>query len=134
MDDSYCDYSNYWSRVLSPIVKEVGRDVVARNVCKIQFFPYQSQKFKSVHKSILKKYGYINYLPSQEYNFELVKDAMRRKAMIIIPRAIKKWEGAIDELKNYDNKLTTNSYGNITLSEKNLGEDFHKVINKLSKL
>lgn len=135
LDDTYCEYSHYWSKVLNPIVTELGsngKDIVAKNVCKVQFFPYQSKKFKPIHKSILKKNGMNHFLPSQEYTFELVKNAIRRNAIIIIPRAIKKWESAIVELKEYENKYRTNSYGNIILSRNNLGGgSFDTIINRL---
>lgn len=135
LDEEYRQYSNYWANVLAPIIVKLGengKEIVAKNVCKVQLFPYQSAKYKPIQKSILVSNGFDRYLPSQLYSFQLVKDAINRNTLIIIPRALKKWEEAVVELKDYKNKCTTNSYLNITLSEKNLGDDFGKIINKLS--
>lgn len=128
LDERYCEYSPYWNDKLKPIISTVGKDKVAKNICKIQFFPYHSKKYKSIPKRILKNGKFENYLPSQEYNFQLVRKAIDRNAIIVIPRAIKVWEEAIPELKNYENKYSTNSYGNIILSEKNLENGFSKII------
>ena len=134
LNEEYCKYSNYWQTVLDPIVKVLGRngkEIVAKNVSKVQFFPYQSSKYKQIPKSILKNNGFEKYLKSQRYNFQLVKNAIQRQALIVIPRAVKKWYDAIPELKDYEYKCFTNSYLNIKLSEKNLGDDFNKIITKL---
>ena len=136
LDDEYYQYSNYWADVLKPIISELGdkgKEIVAKKVSKVQLFPYQSTKYKAIQKSILKKNGFDKYLPSQLYSFQLVKNAIDRDALIVIPRAVKKWEEAVPELKGYKNKCTTNNYLNITLSQKNLGSDFNKLIEKLKQ-
>lgn len=136
LDEEYCKYSNYWANVLAPITSELGdngKEIVAKKVSKVQLFPYQSAKYKAIQKSILKTNGFDKYLPSQLYNFQLVRDAINRNALIIVPRALKKWQEAVPELKEYKNKCTTNSYLNITLSQKNLESDFDRIIKKLKQ-
>lgn len=128
LDEEYKKCSDYWARKLKPLIDISSTEIVSNKMCKIQFFPYHSNKYRKPTKSLLKKHFNKNYLPSQEYNFFLVKEAIKRKATIIIPRSRKLWEEAIPELKNYSNKMYTNSYQNITLSEKNLGsENFRKI-------
>lgn len=137
LDDEYRMYSDYWAKKLNPIIQalgENGKEIVAKNVSKVQLFPYQSKKYKPIHKLILKKYGYEKYLPSQCYNIRLVEEAINRNALIIIPRAVNKWIEAIPELKHYENVMETNSYLNITLSEKNLGDNFNKLVQTLKRL
>jgi hypothetical protein len=59
---------------------------------------------------------------------------MEREALIVIPRSKKYWFAAIPELRSYQKVHFTNSYGNITLSENNLGADsFDKVVKELHK-
>ncbi len=58
---------------------------------------------------------------------------MERNAIIIIPRSKNLWEDAIPKLKTYQNKYLTNSYLNITLSEKNLETGFNKIIETLNQ-
>lgn len=132
LDEQYCKFSPYWNDKLKPIISVAGKDKVAKHICKIQFFPYHSKKYKNIPKKILKNGNFDKYLPSQEYNFQLVRKAISRNAIIIIPRAVKIWEEAIEELKDYKNKYSTNSYGNIILSEKNLGKGYLKVIETLN--
>ncbi len=134
LEKEYITNSSYWNDKFKPIVEVVGRETVANNMAKIQFFPYHSRKFKALHKSLLKEENF-NYLPTQEYNFNLVRNAMERDAMIIIPRSKKYWYEAIPELENYKNKYFTNSYGNIIFSEKNLSTStFDKLIGKLREI
>ncbi len=131
LEKEYITNSSYWEEKLQPVIEIAGRKTVAKNIAKIQYFPYHSRKFKALHKSLLKEEN-INYLPTQEYNFQLVRNAMKRDAMIVIPRSSKYWYAAIPELVFYQNKYFTNSYGNIIFSEKNLSiSTFDKLIKKL---
>ena len=133
LDEQYINYSNYWGKKLKPLTSITSKEKVAKNICKIQFFPYHSKKFKAISKKILDKEGFENYLPSQKYNFHLVNEAMRRNAIIIILRSRIMWFKAIPELKEYKNLHFTNSYLNTILSEGNLSETFPKIVNILNK-
>ena len=59
----------YWNKKLKPLTLITSKEKVARNICKIQFFPYHSKKFKAISKKIHAKEGIDNYLKSQKYNF-----------------------------------------------------------------
>jgi hypothetical protein len=133
LDEKYIEYSDYWNNKLKPLTLKKNKEKVAKNICKIQFFPYHSQKFKSISKKIFVKDGTDNYLKSQKYNFYLVEKAMERNALIIILRSRKMWFEAIPKLEKYENLYFTNSYLNTILSENNLGETFPKIINILNK-
>lgn len=122
LEEEYCTKSIYWNDKLKPLIDNTDRKRVAKNVAKVQFFPYHSIKYKSLYKKLLKGEGFDSYLPSQEYNFSLVRKAMRRDALIIIPRSKKIWYEAIPELKNYPHKHLTKNYRNPILSKNNLGE------------
>lgn len=133
LDDEYIAQSPYWKQKLQPLIDKVGREIIARNVGKIQFFPYHSRKFKPIYKKLLREEEFTSYLPSQKYNFQLVRKAMERKALIIIPRSRKYWFEAIPDLQNYSKLHFTNSYGNIIFSEKNLGlNSFEIIVDKLN--
>ena len=133
LDERYVNYSNYWEKKLKPLTLMTSREKVAENICNIQFFPYHSLKFKTISNKILENEGFENYLPSQNYNFHLVREAMKREVIIIILRSRKMWFEAIPELKVYKNLHYTNSYLNTILSERNLSEAFPKIINILNK-
>ena len=129
LDDEYITFSDYWDNKLKPLINIVGKKKVSENICKVQLFPYHSKNFKPLFKKLLKEENFQNYLPSQLYSFELVKKAMKRNAIIIIPRSRNHWFEAIPELKDYENKYFTNSYGNIILSKDNLDENaFENII------
>ena len=132
LDKEYAHKSPYWSNKLKPLTDVLGKKVVARKVAKIQYFPYHSQKFKPLYKSLLKEESFVSYLPSQHYNFWLVRKAIVRNALIIIPRSRKYWFQAIPELKNYSQVMFTKNYRNPILSKNNLGEvNFKAILNHI---
>jgi len=122
LDDEYVEKSSYWSNKLKPLTDIIGKEIVARKVAKIQYFPYHSREFKPLYKRLLKEEGFESYLASQLYNFNFVKKAMKRNALIIIPRSKKYWFEAIPKLREYSNLYFTKNYRNPILSKNNLGE------------
>lgn len=131
LDEQYSKSSDYWVKKLKPLTSISTNEKVARDICTIQFFSYHSQKYKSIHKKLIKEAGFDNYLPSQKYNFQLVKDAISRNAIIIIARSKKIWFEAIPELAKYENLHFTNSYLNTIISKNNLPSAFPKILEKL---
>ena len=121
-DEDYSKKSDYWIKKLKPLTEVVGKEIVANQVAKVQFFPYHSRKFKPIYRRLLQEEGFEAYLPSQKYNFSLLKRAMENGALIIIPRSRRYWFEAIPELKFYPNKIFTKNYRNPILSKNNLGE------------
>lgn len=128
LEERYCEYSDYWLNKLMPLINVSSKEKISEKICKIQFFPYHSKKYKKIPIRLLKKHNFDKYLPSQLYNFEIVKKAMERNAIIIIPRAKKQWFEAIKELPDYQKKYSTNSYQNIILSEKNLSTETFEIL------
>ena len=124
-EKKYITYSNYWQIKLNPLIEASSTEKVAKNISIIQFFPYHSLKYKDFPKSILN-----GYLESQKYNFELVKKAINRNALIVIQRGKSLWFKAIPELEKLEieKKLyKTNSYLNPIMSENNLHNAFEKI-------
>lgn len=100
----------WWTAKLNPLEKAgVTRDELARGIMMIEFFPYHSVKY--VHNR--------QYIPSQQYQFYLVREAMRLGKTIIIMRARKIWIEAVPELVNYP-YLELNSPQNVSISRSNL--------------
>lgn len=131
LDEEYSKSSTYWEVKLKPLTLIFDKERVAKNICNIQFFPYHTEKYRNIHNNLFKEEKYKNYLPSQEYNFQLVKNAMARNAIIIITRSKAMWHKAIPELVNYDNAHSTNSYLNTIISANNLPIAFTQIIEKL---
>lgn len=124
LDESYREDSSYWFNKLKPLHQRYGIKAVADKVCKIQYFPYTSQKFRKISSRLLSKEIGLEYLPSQLYNFWLVEKAIERNAVIILTRSKDLWFKAVPALKNYQNIYFTNSSQNITISPKNCPEAF----------
>ncbi len=110
----------WWARILKPLIKAGVTEATLRDkIMAIEYFPYHSKDWKDLPS-----------VPSQQYAFELVREAMSRNKTIII-RSPKRWLEAIPELAAYP-YVTFNSQLNVTVSPKNLGEDnFNKVAEKL---
>lgn len=80
----------WWNRRLKTLIDECGREKVAQNLLCVELLPYHSKRFKRIPP-----------LKSQEYNFYLISEAIKRKAIIIIMRSKKLWIDSIPQLKNY---------------------------------
>jgi hypothetical protein len=130
LDEEYATYSDYWKKRLRILEEQFGKEVIGKKLSKIQFFPYVSKKFKSVpHKFIENELGAgKKYLPTQEYNFHLVREAIKREAVIIITRSENLWLKAVAELKGYPNLLYTKNARQPYITENNIKEGYDKMI------
>ena len=127
LEDKYVEYSDYWLKKFRPLISVSSKEKVAQNISIIQFFPYHTKKYKDIPKRLLK-----GYLGSQEYNFELVKQAIERKAIIVILRSKKLWFKAISDLDNERTRFTRSALNTIQ-SEKNLGGTLKEIVDILNK-
>jgi hypothetical protein len=103
----------WWNRaVAGPIAQCGGAHRVARGICSIEFFPYPSLNFACAHLR----------LPSQAYQFRLVREALARDALIIITRGWSLWLGVIPELHSAKdrNVLLTKNPRRVAISQRNL--------------
>lgn len=107
----------WWSAILKPLVALANAKTVASQVCCIEFFPYHSRSFD-------KRVGIV---PSQEYNFQLVRRAIAQNAIIVIMRGRHDWQACVPELQSYKHSYTLNSPQNVTVSERNCPNGFPKI-------
>jgi hypothetical protein len=106
------------------LIEKIGLQACSKLIFNVEYFPYHSEKYKPIKK----------ILPSQEYSFSLVREAMNNKKIIIIMRSEKLWHEAIPELKNYSYKYLLHSFLNVVVSPNNLGKsEFEVVINRLTE-
>lgn len=92
--DPRFDYTlgyQWWHRRLSYFIQRRGQKAVADQFACIQFFPYCSTRYKALPKT----------LPSQEYSFGLVRQAIADKKEIVLMRSRALWLTAIPELRDY---------------------------------
>jgi len=101
----------WWTERLKFLEKEVvNRDDLAHRIMMIEFFPYHSVKY--THNK--------QYLPTQHYQFHLVREAIRLGKTIIIMRGREHWLKAVKELVGYEPLFELNSAQNIYVSQANL--------------
>jgi hypothetical protein len=75
--------------------------IIAKEILVIEYFPYHSGRFL-FNKAQLKKFEVDEgVLPSQQYSFYLLQEAMNRDALIILVRKKKEWQRVNSLLKKY---------------------------------
>jgi len=108
----------WWRTLVAPLTQLVPLDVVAQRLLSIEFFPYRSKSFGCGHVR----------LPSQQYSFDLVRDAIDRQATIVIARGEQLWRGAVPELAAYPKLFRLSNPRTASLSEANVREGGHASI------
>src|SRR5262245_6795845 len=107
----------WWEPKLKHLLKEFGVEVVARSVLNVVYFPYPSQR-----------YGHGGLpLPSQEYGFQLVREAVKRKAAVVRMRANKGWFEKVPELNGYDRLYRVRNWQSPAISPGNCA-DYQNVV------
>jgi hypothetical protein len=111
----------WWMRAFANLISRFGRESVARRVCSIEYFPYPSLRFEHAHVR----------LPSQAYQFQLVREALARDALIVVTRGLQLWLGAVPELAAHldRNVLLSKNPQRVSLSPGNLPDgSFERVL------
>jgi hypothetical protein len=116
--------TKWWDRKLGSLVTRVGRQVVARGVLCVEYFPYHSRRFH--HRKV--------QVPSQNYSFGLVRQALHREAVIIVLRGQRLWFAAVPELQSYRSLYCTRSVQNPILSPRNCPEGYERAAEALKQV
>ena len=108
---------DWWQRKLKHILNELGngaaaKSILARNVFAVEFFPYVSWSNRYTHDSLR--------LPSQDYSFDLVRDAVKKQeAVIVLRHGERRWLKAVPELSRYPRLVRLKNYQRGTISPNN---------------
>jgi len=103
----------YWHTRLKRVIEQCGLSVASEQLACVEWFPYHSARF-----------GFIGLLlPSQEYGFRLVENAVRREALFVLMRREEYWMLSVPALRDADRagriiRLVSQRGG--YLSEKNI--------------
>lgn len=81
---------------LKELIQRNSLENVANNVCSIPSFPYHAGQFNGIPKSFSD-----NILPSQRYTRYLIREAIKRRAVIIMASGKKEWETLVPGLADY---------------------------------
>jgi hypothetical protein len=77
----------WWNSRLKYLIQETSVKKIAQTVACIEYFPYHSEKF-----------GFKLAIPSQDYSFHLVQQAIKKGTLIVVMRSIGKWWPKIREV------------------------------------
>lgn len=81
----------WWHRRLLHFIEKYGLEAVTSKVACVQAFPYCSTKYKALPHQV----------PSQEYSFSLVRQAIEDGKPIVIMRSREIWFKCVPELRQY---------------------------------
>ena len=114
----------WWRSVVGHLTRKAvdGRQLtlggggIAKRLLAVQFFPYHSRKFD---------HGLLR-LPSQDFSFARVRQAVRRDALVIVARGAKEWRGAVPELAHHPLVAHLNAPINAAPTPGNVGESVYQ--------
>jgi len=116
----------WWRSRTKELADEVGGfDELAHRLLVVELHGYHSRKWSSP----------LRNFPSQEFGFDLVRQAMDRKALIITARCQHHWFASVPGLRGYKKLVPQlSSQRSVHLSRNNLGiENFARVVAELKK-
>lgn len=116
-DYRLCGGFRYWFKVWKHFIKNKDDyKRISRKICCMEFFPYRSKNYKHFDK----------ILECQKYNFDLVRQAIDRNALIVIMKK-GQWFEQVKGLKTYDRILTLEGRSPV-LSKNNIsGNGFEQI-------
>lgn len=108
---------SWWARVLKPFLQDgIKTATLERKIMLVNYFPYHSVKWKS-----------LPLVPSQQFAFDLVREAIKRNKIIVIMRSERLWIEAVPELVSYEYMVLKNKR-NVVISPNNLGQENYDLI------
>ena len=124
LDPSLGKNSGYtwWHKKLKELISEFKEKAVSQNILVLEYFPYHSIRFNNSKKL---------FSCAQEYTIFLLKEALKRKALVIIMRSKEEWYKLVPNLKKYKLHCVLKNPQNVTISPRNMPDGwFDKVKNK----
>jgi hypothetical protein len=118
LDPKLQPVGKWWERKMKCLFRIFTREAIARSLLNVPYFPYASSRFR--HSKV--------ELPSQEYGFDLVREAMKREAVIVFMRRDDIWKVKISELRDYPLAFKVNNTMTPTLNPANLPEGAFEAI------
>jgi hypothetical protein len=73
----------WWRKCLKKLLGELSSETLAKKMLVVEWFPYHSKNGKALPKKTL---------PSQLYSFQLAKEMIERKKLIVGMRAKERWQ------------------------------------------
>ena len=114
----------WWARKAGALIRAAGLEAVTANLLVIEWFPYHSVKFKEMSST----------LPSQQFGFQVVQEAIKRNALVVAMRSWRRWESTLPELTGYSNYFQLKNPQNPTLSPGNCPPGgFNRLLDRIAR-
>jgi len=111
---------NWFHKKYKWLVDATDSKAVSNNLVTCELAPYHSMKWK------IPKYE----LKTQLFTYHIIKEAIKRNAVILLARTPRLWIKNIPELETYRNVFRPNSI-NASISPNNYPGNFDKILNAL---
>jgi hypothetical protein len=108
----YTSAADFWIPKLRPLREMVDDRVIHERLTTVQFFPYHSGTDRNPP-----------IVPSQQFTFALVRQALERGALVIVMRKWDAWRTAVPDLSSYPRLLRNPNPRQLAISPGNLGRD-----------
>jgi len=125
-DFAWTGCGKWWRAHLRELLDKANLEpaTVGRRLCVIEWFPYHSRNAKALPRKPA--------CPSQDYSFQLAKQALERKQLVVGMRARKRWT---DVDKRFASIPYLNNARNPAISIRNAGESlFWQIVGALSEV
>ena len=113
----------WWTRALRHLIHRCGRQKVAQHVAALQYMPYRAREFR--HSRLR--------LPSQQFTFQALRAAIRRKAVVLVCRGKKPWTTAVPALARYRRAFDTTNPRQVVISSGCYGRGFSAAVRAIEK-
>ena len=113
----------WWTRALGYLIRLCGRQKVAQHVAALQYMPYRAREFS--HSRLR--------LPSQQFTFQALRAALRRKTVVLICRGKTPWTAAVPALARYRRAFYTKNPRQVVISSGCYAEGFAAAVRAIDK-
>lgn len=111
----------WYFRTYKEVLKRVDQRSISQQLLTCEIVPYHSSKWKSP------KVG----MPTQAYTVHLIRQAIKRNAMILLHRGERHWMSQVPELGEYGNLWRPNSLQQSAVSPGNYPLAFDSIVEAL---
>ena len=108
----------WWHKRVRELIEAAGFDAVSRGLMCVEHFPYKSTRYAALGET----------LPSQQYSFTIVREAIRNNKPIVIMRSERIWLESVPELREYSYIRLSNHQNPYLNRAQMTNEQFERVV------
>lgn len=113
----------WWTQHARELIEATSIEAVSSNLLCLEFMGYKTKEYKQRGLR----------LPSQQYTFGLLRNAIMRGAMVLVMRSEKDWYSAVPELITHENKAFANTPRRPYLSKGNFAPGvFERIVERIA--